>query len=427
VTLSLDTYHRKRRLVEALTTAAIIVLPFLNIFRLDIPTLRFYFFNSVLWVDEFYLLFLALMLLLWVIVMFSMLYGRVWCGWMCPQTVVSELVRWWEGKSRRLFRVPRTGGRSWRRAAATALLGIGTAAVSVLIGFNIVAFFVDPVSMIRDIVSGTLGAVTGGIIAGIAALVLVDGLFWREKFCAKACPYGMMQMLVTDGRTQIVQYRTERDGDCIECRACLRVCSMGIDIRESPYQSECIQCGECVDACAQVLARMHRPTLIKFSWGSHEKTGGPAARLGFVDAKRWIMLALTLVYTVVLVFLIGVRQPVSLSVSGDRSTLYRKGEDGRIYNDYSLIVSNRSLTDGAFTLECVQGPASSDCTLHIGENPLPLKSREARTIRFSISTAGASLHPGPNRLMLKAMSVADTTIAANTEAVFFMPESAAGL
>ena len=427
MTRALETYHRKRRLVQALSTVAIIVMPFLNIFRLDIPTLRFYFFNSVLWIDEFYLLFLALMLLLWVIVMFSMLYGRVWCGWMCPQTVVSELVRWWEGKTRRLLRVPRSGGAFWRRAASFALVAGGTGVVSLCIGFNLVAFFVDPVSMIRDIAAGTLSAVTGGIIAGIAALVLIDGLYWREKFCAKACPYGMMQMLVTDGRTQIVQYRTERDGECIECKACLRVCSMGIDIRESPYQSECIQCGECVDACVQILARMDRPTLISFSWGTHQKTGGLAARLGFVDAKRWIMLALTLVYTVVLLFLVGVRQPVSLSVSGDRSTLWRKGEDGSFYNDYSLQVSNRSLSDGAFSLECVQGPAAPGCTLHIGENPVPLKSREVRTIRFSISSGGADLHPGPNRLLLKAMNVADTTVAASTEAVFFMPESAAGL
>jgi cytochrome c oxidase accessory protein FixG len=363
---ALETYHRKRRLVEALSTVAIIVMPFLNIFRLDIPTLRFYFFNSVLWLDEFYLLFLALMLLLWVIVMFAMLYGRVWCGWMCPQTVVSELVRWWEVKTRRLFRVPRSGGAYWRRGASFALVAGGTGAVSLFIGFNLVAFFVDPVSMIRDIAAGTLGVVTGGVIAGIAALVLIDGLYWREKFCAKACPYGMMQMLVTDGRTQIVQYRTEQDGECIECKACLRVCSMGIDIRESPYQSECIQCGECVDACAQILARMDKPTLIGFSWGTHEKSGGLAARLGFVDAKRWIMLALTLAYTVVLVFLVSIRQPLSLSVSGDRSTLFRKGEDGRIYNDYSLKVSNRSLSDGAFSLQCVGGPAAPDCTLQIG-------------------------------------------------------------
>ena len=423
----LGTYHRKRRLVEALTTAAIVVMPFLNIFRLDIPTLRFYFFNSVLWVDEFYLLFLALMLLLWVVVMFSMLYGRVWCGWMCPQTVVSELVRWWEGKTRRWFRVPKSGGAPWRRAGSWALVAAGTAAVSLFIGFNLVAFFVDPLSMIRGIASGAPGVVTGGIIAGIGALVFVDALFWREKFCAKACPYGMMQMLVTDKRTQIVQYRTEDGEECIECKACLRVCSMGIDIRESPYQSECIQCGECVDACTQILARMEKPTLIKFSWGSHETTGGLAARLGFVDAKRWIMLALTLVYTVVLVVLVEIRQPLSLSVSGDRSTLFRKGDDGLIYNDYSLKVSNRSMTDGSFSLVCAGGAGDSGCTLHMEGNPVPLKSREVRTIKFSISTGGTDMHPGPNRLMLKAMSVADTTVAANTEAVFFMPEPPAGL
>ncbi len=423
---SLSTYHRKRRLVEALSTAAVVVMPFLNIFRLDIPTLRFYFFNKVLWIDEFYLLFLAMMLILWVIVMFSMLYGRIWCGWMCPQTVVSELVRWWEVKTRRLFRVPRSGGALWRRAGATALVAAGAAAVSLFIGFNLVAYFVDPVSMIRGIAAGTLGGVTGSIVAGIGALVFVDAMFWREKFCAKACPYGMMQMLVTDGKTQIVRYKTEKDGECIECKACLRVCSMGIDIRESPYQSECIQCGECVDACAQILARVKRPTLIKFSWGTHETAGGFAARLGLVDAKRWIMLGLTLAYTVVLLVLVDIRQPLSLSVSGDRSTLFRKGEDGRIYNDYTMNVSNRSMTDGSFSLECLQGPAA-ECTIHLGENPLPLKSREVRTIRFSISTAGEHFHPGPNRLLLKAMSVADTTVSANTEAVFFMPEPAGGL
>ena len=425
---TLDTYRRKRRLVEALSTAAIVVMPFLNIFRLDVPTLRFYFLNKVLWVDEFYLLFLAMMLLLWVIVMFSMLYGRIWCGWMCPQTVVSELGRWWEGKTRKLLRVPRSGGALWRRGLSAGAVAAGTAAVSLLIGFNLVAFFVDPVSIIRDIASGSLSAVTGGIIAGIAALVLADGLFWREKFCAKACPYGMMQMLVTDGRTQIVRYETERAQECIECKACLRVCPMGIDIRESPYQSECIQCGECVDACTQILARMDKPTLIRFSWGTQGKTGsGVAGRLGFVDAKRWIMFALTVAYSVLLVLLIGIRQPLALSVSGDRSTLFRKGEDGRIYNDYTLNVSNRSMSDGEFSLVCVQSSSSPQCTLHIARNPVPLKSREVRSMRFSISTGGENLRPGPNRLILKAMNVADTSVSANTEAVFFMPESAGAL
>ena len=419
---SLSTYHRKRRLVQALTTGAIIALPFLNLFRMDIPTLRFYFFNSVLWLDEFYLLFLAMMLVLWVIVIFAMLYGRVWCGWMCPQTVVSELARWWEGRMRRLFRVPRSGGARWRRVAAFAAILAGTVLVSLFIGFNMVAFFVDPLAMLRAIAAGTLPSVTGTIIAGIGALVTADALFWREKFCAKACPYGMMQMLVTDGKTQIVQYRTERAGECIECKACLRVCSMGIDIRESPYQSECIQCGECVDACAQILARMEKPTLIRFAWGTHEGPGSLAARLGIVDAKRWIMLALTAVYAAVIVLLVGLREPLALSVSGDRSTLWRKGEDGRIYNDYSVRISNRSLTDGAFALRCPPG-----CTLDVTENPLSLRSREVRTLRLAVGTAGSAFHPGPNPLRMTAIDVGDTSVSASTDAVFFMPEPPGGM
>jgi len=419
VIASLASYHRKRRLVQALSTGAVIALPFLNLFRMDIPTLRFYFFNSVLWLDEFYLLFLALMLLLWVIVIFAMLYGRVWCGWMCPQTVVSELARWWEGRTRRMFRVPRAGGALWRQGAAYALLAAGTGLVSVLIGFNLVAFFVDPLSMLRDIASGALPAVTGAIIAGIALLVLVDALFWREKFCAKACPYGMMQMLVTDRKTQIVQYRTDMAEECIECKACLRVCAMGIDIRESPYQSECIQCGECVDACTQILARLGKPTLIRFSWGLEGHSGSLAARLGIVDAKRWIMLALTAVYAAVIVLLVGLREPLALSLSGDRSTLWRKGDDGAVYNDYTVKISNRSLTDGSFVLRCPAG-----CTLHVEENPLPLRSREVRTLRLSVSTAGAELHPGPNLLTMRAVDVADTSVAAAADAVFFMPEPA---
>ncbi|HTR99515.1 MAG TPA: 4Fe-4S dicluster domain-containing protein [Bacteroidota bacterium] len=416
------TYHRKRRLVQALTTGAVVALPFLNIFRMDVPTLRFYFFSSVLWLDEFYLLFLALMLLLWVIVIFSMLYGRVWCGWMCPQTVVSELARWWEGRVRRLLRVPPSGGAPWRRIGAWALLGAGTALVAVVIGFNLVAFFVDPVSMIRSLASGTLPAVTGGIIAGIALLVLVDALFWGEKFCAKACPYGMMQMLVTDRHTQIVRYSKADAGECIECKACLRVCAMGIDIRESPYQSECIQCGECVDACTQILARLGKPTLVRFSWGTGEQTRSAAARLGIVDAKRWIMLALTVAYAGVIVLLVSLREPVALSVSGDRSTLWRKGDDGAVYNDYTVKISNRSLADGSFALRCPDG-----CTLHGAENPMPLRSREVRTLRLSVSTAGGAFHPGPNPLKMTALNVADTSVSATTDAVFFMPEPSGGL
>lgn len=422
---ALTTYKSKRHLTLALSTAFIVVLPFLNILRLDIPTLRFYFMNTALWIDEFYLLFFVLMLMLWLIVIFSMMYGRVWCGWMCPQTVLNELAHWFEKKTQRWFKVSKRGGFSWRKLGAIAVLALAVGVVAVLIGFNLVAYFVDPYRMVREIFAGNLGPVTTGIILGIAALVFVDVMFWREKFCTKACPYGMMQMVVTDAKTQIVRYHTERTDECIECKACVRDCMMGIDIRTSPYQTECIHCGDCVDACTKVLTRLKLPTLITFSWGQENKRTRWFEKLGLVDAKRWAIVAITVIFAITLATLIHLRQPLSVSISGDRATLFRETEQGEIYNDYTLRISNRSMNDGVFLLECAEHALSEPlCRLHLELNPMPLKSREMRMLKFSISTSRANtiFKPGPNRLRLMAINTQDERVRREVEAVFFMPE-----
>ncbi len=419
----LTTYRSRRRIVQVLSTVVIIVLPFLNILRLDIPTLRFYFFNSVLWVDEFYLLFLVAMLVMWIIVFFSMVYGRVWCGWMCPQTVLNELIYGLENRLQRWLKVPHRGGKiSGKHLLIYSLLSLAAAGLALLIGFNLVAYFVDPYRMLNDIWHGQLGGATLGIIVAIAVLVFADIMFWREKFCTKVCPYGMMQFVVTDDRSQIVRYHSERAEECIDCRACVRICLMGIDIRTSPYQTECTHCGDCVDACTAVLEKLNKPTLITFSWGKTHRKEKWWEKIGLVDGKRRIMLGLIGVYTLGLVALIHTRQPISLSATGDRSTLYRQ-ENGAVINDYSLRISNRSLEDRTFRLECdapfghVEG-----CRLIIEQNPLTLKSREVQTLRFSIATEGSQLQPGPNRLHLRAVDIAHPAVRAQTEIVFFMPE-----
>lgn len=423
---TMTTYKSKRRLVQIISTVLIVVLPFFNIMRLDVPTLRFYFFNSVLWVDEFYLLFLVIMLMLWVIVIFSMLYGRVWCGWMCPQTVLNELYSWFEKKTKRWLRVPKTGGKPWRRLSAFSVVALAAAAISLLIGFNLVAYFVDPYRMFSELASLSLGPVTTGIIIGIAIFMFVDVMFWREKFCAKTCPYGMLQAVVTDSKTQIVRYQTERNNECIECKACVRDCMMGIDIRISPYQTECIHCGDCVDSCTTILSRLKKPlpTLISFSWGEKEAPNVTwYQKLGFVDAKRWAILGITGAYAIVLVAVIQLRQPLSLTATGDRATLYHIADDGRIYNEYALKISNRSMDDGWFTVTCAGEEASGGgCSISVEQNPIFLQSREVKAVKMIIYTKGTHFRPGPNRIELFAFNKDNTAIRTTTEAVFFMPE-----
>jgi len=418
----MSTYNAKRRWVQALSTVAILVLPFCNVLRLDVPTLRFYFLTTVLWVDEFYLLFLVCMLLLFVVVAFSMVYGRVWCGWMCPQTVLSELIHGIERAVRRKLGLPKSGGKPARRLLALGISAAAAALLSLLVSFNLIAYFVDPYSMLAAIGKGALGPVTTGILAGTALLLFADLMFWREKFCTRTCPYGMLQMVVTDAKTQIVRYQTERAGECIECKACVRDCMMGIDIRMSPYQTECIHCGVCVDSCTAILGRLKKPlpTLISFSWGETGKGAGWRERLGIVDAKRVIVLAVILVYCAGLLAVARARQPLGLSATGDRSTLFRKGGGDTVLNDYQIRISNRSMSDAAFLIRC---PSSDPgCKLRIVENPVGLKSREVRSLRMTIATRGRELKPGPNRLRLEMVNTSDSGMTTATDVVFFMPE-----
>jgi cytochrome c oxidase accessory protein FixG len=422
----LATHKSKRRLVQVLSTILIVVLPFLNILRMDIPTLRFYFLNTTLWLDEFYLIFLVAMLMLWVIVIFSMLYGRVWCGWMCPQTVLNELYSWFKKIVNRRLGVPRTGGSPLKRGASIVILSLATAAISLVIGFNLVAYFVDPYRMLQEIAAFSMGPVTTGCIVGIAALMFVDVMFWREKFCTKSCPYAMLQVVITDSKTQIVRYQTERNEECIDCKACVRDCMMGIDIRTSPYQTECIHCGDCVDSCAAILSRLKKPlpTLITFSWGEKEMAKRAwYEKLGFVDVKRWIVLGITAVYAIVLVAIIQMRQPLSITASGDRSTLYHLTADSLVYNEYKVRVSNRSVVDGWFRIECAgERTTSAACSLALPQNPVFLRSREAKDMRMALFTRGEHFHPGPNRIQLTAVNTADAGMHTQADIVFFMPE-----
>ncbi len=427
---SLATYKSRRRATQLFSALFILVLPFFNILRLDIPTLRFFFFRSTLWIDEFYILFLVIMLVLWIIVIFSMLYGRVWCGWVCPQIVWTELHDGFERKMTRWLKIkPRAASRGARLLRLAAVL-LFTAVLSLLVGFNLVAYFVDPYRMLAEIAAGQLGPITAACILAIALLVAADILFWRQKFCSRTCPYGMLQTVVTDSRTQIVRYQTERDGECIRCQACVRDCLMGIDIRTSPYQTECIHCGDCIDSCAAVLSRLKKPAagLISFSWGENEVSRATWYRkLGLVDARRWVILAITVAYAAVLVGVIHARQPLGLTASGDRSTLYYLSPDKKVYNEYALTISNRSVAPGWFSLVC-QGPAGhpEECTVQVDSNPVFLESREVKNMKMKIYSSGSQLHPGPNRLQLKAVNREDPEIQTQTEIVFFMPEPGAG-
>jgi len=420
--LAMKSYRTTRRITQALTTLVVIVLPFLKIVRFDIPTVRVYFVNSVLWAEEFYFLFLCLMLFAWLILTLSMLYGRVWCGWMCPQMALIEFTLWLRTKLRRVLKFNPQTSSTITRTMLTAATTLLTALLALFLGFVIVAYFVDPYRMLADISHASLHPVTVMGIVGVGLFFFIDLTFWREKLCSRACPYGMLQMVITDDKTQILRYHTERDPECGQCNACVSACVMGIDIRKSPYQTECIHCGDCVDACARMLSRVKPPalSLISFSWGEGQtvKQSNIFHKLGLFDMKRWALVSLTLIFFGVLLTLSYIRQPLDVSISGDRFTLYRPSDAGEIINDYTAKITNRGIEQDVVNIMC---PDTVQCASKDVQS-ISLEGGETKEIKFSMSSTENNLHPGPNKLQLRLQSANNDKRKIAQEIIFFMPE-----
>jgi polyferredoxin len=141
---------------------------------------------------------------------------------------------------------------------------------SVFLAFVFTSYFVEPWDLLGRLLHfdlHTAGGITGG---AVTLFTFLDFTFVRQRFCTTVCPYGYLQEVLQD-KALLVLYSDGTGGQkaCIECGKCVRVCEMGIDIRNSPYQIECVHCGECIDACEDVLRRIGRPGLIQNSTTSN--------------------------------------------------------------------------------------------------------------------------------------------------------------
>ena len=415
------TYHRYRRGVQFACFLIFVALPFFNIMRFDIPRQRFYFAGYELWINEFAIIFFSLLFLLYVIVAASMLYGRVYCGYFCPQMIFSEASLSLEERlkkfiNKKLIKVTPKKRQMIVRGAFYLL----TAVASVFLAFVFISYFVEP----RDLLSRLLSLdirTTGGISGAATTLfVFLDFAFVRQHFCTTVCPYGYLQGMFGDKNTLIVQYR-DPGHDCIECKKCVRVCHMGIDIRVSPYQMECIHCGECVDACVDVLARFGKEGLIHYAWGEQGKllTDKKAPwhhRLGLRDAKRVAVLLILLFYASGLTVALSMRNNVLVKIMPVRSSLYRIGDDGRIYNRFRMTIANRQARDAEVMLSLKDLPGAS-IDLH-----LPLKLKPAETIQqeFDIAVPAATLPQGVNHFSFISRVSPDND-SENFEMTFITP------
>jgi cytochrome c oxidase accessory protein FixG len=312
--------------------AAIFVgLPFVRVrgesaLRFDVPTLQLHVFGATLWMDEFFVLLLATLAAAFLFLLVTFVWGRVWCGWSCPQTVLGDLTA--SLAAERARRKPRPG--------KLALAWANVAGVSALFSAATLWYFVTPGEFLSRLAAGNPGPVLGGSWAVLALVLFLDLALVRGRFCATTCPYAKLQGVLFDRATLIVAYDERRDAECIDCLACVRVCPTGIDIRDG-LQAECIACAQCVDACVPIMRKKGLPTLVDYSFGRP----GERPRL-----LRPVVLALGAATTLALAGTVAAsvhagRASLDLTAAFSSRFPPRLAPDGRVVNAYEVALENR--------------------------------------------------------------------------------------
>jgi polyferredoxin len=394
-------FHRVRKAVQLACFIGFILLPLFKVIRFDIPHERFYFFGAELWISEFSVIFLSLMFLMFTIAAVAMLYGRIYCGYLCPQMIFSEAANSLETSIKRMVsRKFSSLGNPARRVIAVALFSAVLLPGAIFVSFVFISYFVEPVDLFHRLLSLDIQTAGGIIGASVTLVTILDFAFLRQGFCTAICPYGYLQNMLADSNTLLVHFY-DASGKCIHCDKCVRACPMGIDIRHSSHQLECTHCGECIDACSGILGRMGRESLIQYAWGdaghSAVKETAWYRRIGLRDGKRIVVLLLMLVYASGLSIAIGMRQPLLVRIMPNRITLYTKSADGLIHNRFRLVAVNRGKSTARLTLSL----ADLDAARIVGmDDGVALKPGESLQREFEIAAAASAVSPGVNHLRI---------------------------
>ena len=373
-------YRRAAAWVQALV---LLGLPFIRIrgesaFRFDIPSLRLHLFGTTVWMQEFFLVLLALLLVLFLIGLFTVLLGRVWCGWVCPQTVLSDLTAQIIS-SRTLLK--RSASHAW------------TFLVSLVVGASLIWYFVSPYEFFHRLFENRLGPVLWGFWTVHTVILYLDLAFLRQRFCKTVCPYAKMQSVLYDDRTLVIAFDERRKDECMNCQACFRACPVGIDIRDG-QDAACISCTKCIDACSRQTARVGKVTLIDYFFG----LPGTASRL--LRANVFLLGTVSLVLLVLLVHLAQVRAPFEMFARRDvRSPV--TSQDGPAAFPYRVNLRNLGQTALEITLSVEGGTLGSlpsvslapsesrEITLEV--RPVPDRSRVVLTATASPGDRSVSI------------------------------------
>lgn len=326
---------------------------------LDLPNRKAYLFAIEIWPDEAYYITGILILAALGLFFVTSLFGRIWCGYACPNTVFVDLFMkvetYFQGDRNARMKLdsePMTNEK-FKKKLYTHLCWL-------LIGFSFafgwVCYFYDAPTLVKDIFHFKVSAGGLGWLLGLTFSTYLFAGWVREKVCIYMCPYGRFQSAMLDNDSSLVTYHKwrgeprgkEKDaGDCIDCGKCVVVCPMGIDIRDG-LQMACIGCGLCVDACNTVMPKLNRPLdLIAYDSTNSSKAKMEGSKLlkNYLSPKTFIFAAVFLVVSILIFTTLLNKPSFRFDVLRDRETLFTILPDGTVRNSYTLKLGNRTHED----------------------------------------------------------------------------------
>lgn len=364
-------FYDYRKYVSYALLAFLILAPFIKIngnqfLMFNVLERRFNIFGFPFWPQDFYLFVLSMIIGVVFIALFTVAFGRIFCGWICPQTIFMEMVfrriEYWidgdRGAQIRLDRQPWNGEKIRKRALKWFIFFV----ISFLIANVFLAYLIGSDDLIRYVQDGPLVHLSTMVSLLIFTAIFYFIFAWfREQVCIIACPYGRMQGVLLDKKSIVVAYdhkrgegekgrkkfRKDEDratsghGDCIDCFQCVNVCPTGIDIRNGT-QLECVNCTACIDACDDIMDKVNYPRgLIRYA---SEDNIEKKSKFKFTPRLKGYT-AILVILTGLLIGMLFLRNDVEANILRLPGQLYERKEGNVISNVYTFKLVNKTTRD----------------------------------------------------------------------------------
>jgi cytochrome c oxidase accessory protein FixG len=374
---------------------------------IDFPARRFYFFFIEIWPQEVYYITGLLILAAMALFLMNALAGRLWCGYLCPQTVWTDLFyaveRLVEGDRRERMQADRRG---WTPTLVMEKVSKHTLWLLIAwwTGGAWVLYFADAPSLVRDLATFQAAPAAYLWIGVLTFTTYLLAGYAREQVCTYMCPWPRIQAALTDEWALNVTYRYDRGeprmsvkqaerahtagkaaGDCIDCFQCVAVCPTGIDIRDG-LQLECIQCGLCIDACDTVMDKVDRPRgLIGYDTDINiqRRQEGKSPIYRFLRPRTVIYAVIIVAVAGIMAFTLATRSDLGLNVIHDRNPLYVQLTEGGIRNGYTVRLLNKQLvaTDYVLSVTGLSGASLEAVGVERREDGWPVITVDPDTTR----------------------------------------------